>query len=351
MIFYVDKQYGFYEFFNEDNGTLLRSDANGKEPTTRSYPELIDVGVMGHCDSWRVCKNAGVDCYQKGKNLRPHMKTVDFERIVKESEGKTFQIALGGAGDANKHPHFEVLLQLCREHRIVPNLTTSGTNLLDEEIELIHQYCGAVAVSWYSRLKGEREDNPQTIRAIDRLVESGCTTNIHFVVSKETIDEAILRLETDAFPYGTKAVIFLLYKPVGLGVEEKTLTATDQRLRQFFRLVALKHPYQIGFDTCFVSGIVCNSAVVAVESIDACEAGTFSMYIDSEMNCYPCSFGIWMKGMKVPLSNSIEEVWNGDVFRRVREIKKCHGCRHISVCRHGCKLGLNIHLCREEMPL
>jgi hypothetical protein len=27
-------------------------------------------------------------------------------------------------------------------------------------------------------------------------------------------------------------------------------------------------------------------------SIDACEAATFSMYIDSQMNCYPCSFGL-----------------------------------------------------------
>ena len=249
MIFYIDKKYGYYEIFNEKNGTLLRSDINGREPISRSYPELIDVGVMGHCDNWQVCKEAGIDCYQKGHEaLKQHMELRDFKRIVTESEGKTFQIALGGAGDPNKHPNFGALLQSCREHRIVPNMTTSGMNLLDEEIELIHQNCGAIAVSWYSRLKNGKESNPLTIQAINRLIEAGCTTNIHYVVSKETIDEAVFRLERDAFPEGMRAVIFLLYKPVGLGVAEKTLTADDGRLGRFFSLVTSNHPYQIGFE-------------------------------------------------------------------------------------------------------
>ena len=90
--------------------------------------------------------------------------------------------------------------------------------ITDAEQHLIKDYCGAVAVSWYSRLDHGLESNKDTIKAVKQFVELGCITNIHFVVSQDTIDEAILRLENDLFPEGISAVVFILYKPVGLGV-------------------------------------------------------------------------------------------------------------------------------------
>lgn len=54
-------------------------------------------------------------------------------------------------------------------------------------------------------------------------------TNIHYVVSKDTINEAITRLEKDLFPKGVNAVVFILYKPVGNGIIEKVLKNTDNK--------------------------------------------------------------------------------------------------------------------------
>lgn len=51
MIIYKDEVFGFFEIFNEENGTLFRSDINGVDPVMRSFPELLDVGIMGHCKS------------------------------------------------------------------------------------------------------------------------------------------------------------------------------------------------------------------------------------------------------------------------------------------------------------
>lgn len=76
-------------------------------------------------------------------------------------------------------------------------MTTSGVDLKDEEVDLIKKYCGAVAVSWYSRLMNGMESNKETLNAVNQLVNAGCITNIHYVVSKDTIDEAIERLEND----------------------------------------------------------------------------------------------------------------------------------------------------------
>lgn len=350
MIIYKDEVFNFFEIFNEENGTLIRSDVNGVDPLMRSFPELLDVGIMGHCDSGDYCRKAGVDCYQRGLAVHaPHMSYENFVEIVKQAAGKTFQIALGGAGDPNKHPQFEEILKVCRAYRIVPNMTTSGLLVTDDEIKLIQKYCGAVAVSWYSRLIKGRESNPETINTVERLIKGGCVTNIHYVVSKDTIDEAILRLERDLIPQGVNAVVFILYKPVGNGVVEKTLRSSDVRVEKFLSLATkIKHPYKVGFDTCFTPAILRWTDNVPTASIDACEAATFSMYIDSQMNCYPCSFGIWGKNISESMNDkTLREIWMGEKFASFREQKKgkCINCGKREHCQDGCRLGIDIELC------
>jgi len=350
MIIYRDEKFGFFELFNEKNGTLIRGDVAGEDPIMRSFPELLDVGIMGHCDFGEYCSNAGVDCYQQGQSIKkPHMALEDFETIVTEADGKTFQIALGGAGDPNKHPDFEKMLLLCRQHNIVPNITTSGYAISEHEIEIMNKYCGAVAVSWYSRLINGQENNLMTVMTTRELIDKGIITNIHYVVSKQTLLEAITRLENDMFPSGINAVVFILYKPVGYGRHDKVLTLDESDdLKHFFELVSRKHPYQIGFDTCFTPAIVRWGKCIAEQSIDACEAALFSMYIDSQMNCFPCSFGIWSHSEPETLKDkSIREVWEGSQFNYFRSIQKnkCSICSNNIVCRTGCRLGLNIDLC------
>ena len=350
MIIYKDEVFGFFEIFNEENGTLFRSDINGVDPVMRSFPELLDVGIMGHCNGGQYCRNAGNDCYQKGfTTYAPHMSYENFMEIVKQAAGKTFQIALGGAGDPNKHPQIEDILKSCRAYRIIPNMTTSGFLITDNEVGLIKQYCGAVAVSWYSRFMDGKESNQETIDAVERLVKSGCTTNIHYVVSKDTINEAITRLEMDSFPKGVNAVIFILYKPVGNGIIEKVLKNTDSRIERFISLATkVKHPYRVGFDTCFTPALLRWGDTVPAVSIDACEAATFSMYIDSQMNCYPCSFGIWDKNISESMnSKTLREIWRGDKFVAFREQRKvkCSSCRQMKICQGGCRLGIDIDMC------
>lgn len=188
MIYYKDKRYKFVEFFNENNGTLVRSNilSNGVEtdeiPVMRSFPELLDIGIMGTCLASKhgICLASGVDCYQSGTiKRRPNMTFDNFLKILEECTSRTFQIALGGTGDPNKHEKFEAILRASAEYKVIPNLTTSGFEITTEEISLISKFCGAVAVSYYSRLDDHNnETNPMTIAAIKKLISAGCTTNI-----------------------------------------------------------------------------------------------------------------------------------------------------------------------------
>lgn len=169
------------------------------------------------------------------------------------------------------------------------------------------------------------------------------------IFTKNTIDEAIIRLQENLFPDNINAIIFILYKPIGDGIREKVLKNNDSRLNKFFKIVIEgKYPYQIGFDTCFTPAILKYSNRISEASIDVCEAATFSMYIDSRMNCFPCSFGHWDENISESLnSKSIREVWMGEKFTNFRkhEQEKCINCSKKLLCQNGCRLGLDIDLC------
>jgi len=355
MVTYVDRKYRFFELFDEKTGFLLRSNVmeNNREtstqPQARSFPELIDIGIMGYCHCVKKpCKESGVDCYQNANRQKPNMGLSDYIWLVNQCKGATFQVALGGAGDPNKHEDFEGILHHTRQMKIIPNLTTSGMALADSEIELIKKYCGAVAVSLYSRLtRNCEESNAENVHAISRLVEAGCTTNIHFVLSKKSISEAHKRVERGLFPKGTNAIVFLLYKPVGLGISEQMLSYTDEEYISFLRLLDSKrHTFKFGFDTCQAPALHQYCDFISSESIEACEAGRFSMYIDSELNAYPCSFSIEECRTMISLrKHSIKEAWESDVFMRFRDkaIKKCSHCDEVNC--HNCPLALGINVC------
>ena len=203
-------------------------------------------------------------------------------------------------------------------------------------------------MSFYSRLNGnDEETNPTTINAIKQFVDSGCITNIHYVISKDNIDEAIYRLEKSIFPNGINAVVFLLYKPVGLGKREKMLDGLDERYRKFIRLATRKrYPFKVGFDTCQTPALKLFGDGIADESLDFCEAARFSMYIDCEMNAYPCSFGWDKEQYSINLSETtVLKAWQSEKFESFRQFMKdsCRSCGYVGC--YNCALDLQINVC------
>lgn len=357
MIYYKDNRFRFIELFNDETGTLIRSNIldNGIEteqpPSMRSFPELIDIGIMGACSAGKtgVCRNAGVDCYQRGmESFEKNMDFDDYSKIITQCKGRVFQIALGGAGDPNKHKFFADILHITRENRIVPNYTTSGYNLTDREIELTQKYCGAVAVSYYSKLdKDGNEDNPSTIEAIERFVKAGCITNVHYVLSKKNIKEVIYRVKNGVFPKGINAVVFLLYKPIGLASREYVIDYGNPDYLELLRLVtSADSKWRYGFDTCQSPAIYEFAPSVATESIEFCEAARFSMYINSKCVAFPCSFGIEDNVFAVDLKqHTLQEAWESESFAKFRkqQVEMCTDC-NTGACK-SCGLGIEMDFC------
>lgn len=347
-----DKKYRFKYFFDADTGFYLRTgilDDNGKDtgvdPFMGSFPHLIDVGVMGHCIHGKtgLCAKAGIGCYQSGMLVeQPNMTIENFKWIAEQCKGRCNQLALGGRGDPDQHENFEELLRISRENNLVPNFTTSGYGMTKEIASICKKYCGAVAVSWYR--------SKYTLKAIKMLMDTGVKTNIHYVLGKNSIDEAINHLKNNDFPEGINAVIFLLHKPAGQGTKANVLSVNDTRVEEFFSQFDRRHSFKVGMDSCNVPGAIQFCKSILIESLDTCEGGRFSCYIGADMTMVPCSFD-QKKEYEVSLKGkTIEEAWNSEPFERFRDKMRhsCPGCEKHSICLGGCPLMPEIVFCNKD---
>lgn len=349
-----DKEYNFIYFFDTTDGIYIRTgvlDDNGKDtgvdPFMGSFPHLIDIGIMGHCihGSSGLCMQSGVECYQDGLNIKKkNMSLDDFKWIIKQCQNKTNQVALGGRGDPDQHESFEEILEECRKYNIVPNYTTSGLGMTEKIATISKKYCGAVAVSWY------RSD--YTLKAIEILKSKDVSVSVHYVLGSNSIDEAITRLKENSFPQGIKALIFLLHKPKGLGTIKNILTIEDPRFKELMRLIDEREfPFQIGFDSCTVPGIINSTKNILIQSIEPCEGARFSCYISDDMIMTPCSFDTERKyGVKLTNENTIDKIWNSKAFNlfRHQQLHRCPNCKVRLDCMGGCPLMPEIVLCDNK---
>ena len=349
----VDRPQRFVSVFDTESGFYMRSgvlDSNGVDtgvdPFMATFPQLIDIGIMGHCVHGEkgLCLQSGVQCYQSGsvKN-ESNMPVEDFKLIIDQCKNKTFQVALGGRGDPDQHENFADIIAYCAEKNVVPNFTTSGFGLTREKAALCKEYCGAVAVSWYR--------HKHTFDAIENLLAAGVKTNIHYVLGRNSIEEAISLLVNDGFPQGINAVIFLLHKPVGLGKEDNVLTVDNGNSEAFFRLIDdTPYRFKIGFDSCTVPALVEYKLSIDHCFVDTCEGARFSCYITPDMKMLPCSFdqdNHWAFDLS---KGSITEGWQSKQFEAFRDYLRnsCPECPERVKCMGGCPIEGGIVLCTSE---
>ena len=181
------------------------------------------------------------------------------------------------------------------------------------------------------------------------LLDAGVKTNTHYVLGRNSIDEAIQRLEDNSFPAGINAVVFLLHKPVGLGAESNMLTVDDPRVQKFFELVdSGAFPFKIGFDSCSIPGILSCAPHIDRTSLDTCEGARWSAYITPDMKMLPCSFDNEAQWWAVDLrTHTLQEAWDSEQFEdfRAHFRNACPGCPEREACLGGCPIVPQIVLC------
>lgn len=315
MILKFDKQFknDKYEIlFNTESGLEIIRGINGHEDSFKlDMASLLDIGVMG------TCKNKCGFCYQ-GHINKPNMTLSNFKSIIDQSAYHVNQIALGGRGDPNHHENFKEIVQYCRKKNVVPNYTTSGIDLTNNQIE-ISKMCGAVACSEYGQ--------KHTYEALQKFIDAEIKTNIHYIYSKVTHTSTINILKgIDIWNgkvdlQGLNAIIFLLFKPHGAGKDLDWIPTTKQMIELSTYIFNPKTKFKIGMDSCLANHILKYSAPTKLQrmSIDTCEAARMSAYITPDMKFMPCSFAdesIW----SIPIENNLHTIWQeGSAFIKFRK--------------------------------
>ena len=344
----IRKHFEGYNFVGiPETGITFRWGADfSEDPQMAPWPELADISISNYCT------NGCSYCYRKSTEEGKFMSLEDYrfalQELTSEKYGSIFQVALGG-GEPLLHPDFNEIIKVTREEfGIIPNYTTSGSFFNPENIEATKKYCGAVAVSWdpYRNLScGELSEIGS------RLKENGILANIHYVISEETINDAVdlLNGKYDEYIKDFNSVIFLTYKPTGRA-ENKGSIKSAGALKAFLNLV--DDPVtdiKIGFDACFVP-VLMKATGVNVDLIDSCECGFFSVYIDENLDVTPCSFcnnSDYHYNLK---QFSFEEIWESKFSPYRNYINNscksdCADCDKISGCRGKCPFFDDLFLC------
>lgn len=341
---YKDSNYTI--MFDRSTGAFLRVGQTEALPFCNiKTPELLDISITNYCE--RGCEF----CYRSSNKNGKHMSLAEYNRLVKEAQQiGVIQIALGG-GNPNQHPDFVDILEITRNHLIIPSYTTNGQGMTDEIYKATKKYCGALAVSWYPPYV-------DAINVINISNENDIKINLHFMLNKDTIKNAIVLLRNKSILEKINAIIFLTYKPIHSSSE--ICLADNSLFGEFIDEIKEAKFCKIGFDSCMISYLTQIDEYIKTETIDFCEAARFSAFISEESIMYPCSFMCHMTSIGIDLrKTSIQDAWiNGRIFQQTREylntpcvqkypIDKCESCEKYHFCHGGCQF-FDINKCRED---
>jgi radical SAM protein with 4Fe4S-binding SPASM domain len=310
-----------------------------------SSPTLADIQITTRCNLH--CPHCYANSSCNGENIL--WEDLIFALDAFERAG-VFQIALGG-GEPTLHPRFVQIIEEVRKRGMVPNLTTNGKELSLEIARAMGRYCGAVALSTEgigSKFEERRNFSWEKFcRSAELLKKCGNKLVFQITVSDSNIEE-LPRLVDFLLGFHPHGIILLAYKPVGRGRFFDNVLAV--RKNDFVKKILeecldkIEGRTKIGFDCCFVQGVV----EMAEESypfdfkvVEGCSALRNSLAVTKDLDIVPCSFiDCKIGNLK---EGSLDLIWFGEKAEEFREkfyasIKNhaCANCKLRNQCLGGC---------------
>lgn len=284
------KNYNF--LFLKENGFHMRW---GKDIDTNPIfspfgPEIADIEI-----SINGCPNNCKFCYKENTNEIPTNMTLETFRYILNTLPPTLtQIAFGITG-VKTNPDFVDILKLTKRSGIIPNFTLTGIDLDENTVPKLASLVGAVAISVYE------QDKHLGYHTVNLFTKAGLQqTNIHLMVSEETIDFVYEVLNDYLYTDHIKslnAFVFLGVKQKGRAKDHFHPLSTP-RFNELIDFCSNKNiPY--GFDSCsaakYIDWVNCRihneklkrSLITKAES---CESSLFSTYINVKGETWNCSF-------------------------------------------------------------
>jgi hypothetical protein len=302
------KDYNY--LFNASNGFFARwGKTKEEDPTWSPFgPEIMDIEIS----DGNSCPMTCAFCYKgnkKGDGKGTHMSLETFKQIFSTFPPTVTQIAYG-ITSIGAHPELFDIFEYSRSQGVIPNVTINGMDALtDEQVQRLVKVTGAMAIS-INKTNVENGFN-----LIQRLTDAGARQiNIHYVISKETIDFAYKvcdSIKNDPRLKKMNAIVFLGLKPKSRGQAFQILPTPE-----YIKLVnhCLDNEVRFGFDSCSapkfdkaveISTLEEAKKKMLLQCSERCESGLFSAYIDCYGKYWHCSFG---EGMEIAYGIDVTKV-------------------------------------------
>jgi hypothetical protein len=322
------KSPGYNYRFNLKTGFFARWGAVPEDDPYRSPwgPEIADIEISTVCGgvNGKPCPYCYKANTRHGRNMSFGLFKAIIEKINPNNQLTQVAFGLGAAGEEN--PSLWDMCAWLREQNIVPNGTIA--DITEETADKIARHFGACAVSNHFLTTG----NGLCYDNVKYLTERGMRqVNIHYVLAQETFENTfnILRdIKEDSRLAKLNALVFLSLKPKGRAVKNNFHPLTSAQFTGIIK-TALSMNVNFGFDSCAfpnfagaVQGLPDGKRLLMMA--EGCESfGRFSMYINAEGRCFPCSFCEgeegWGEGVDLLSSDFAKDLWNGKKFENGRK--------------------------------
>ena len=252
----VRKEKKFVSCFNKETGLYFRTgvikdgEITDEDPFMSSFPELLDIGIMGHCEHGKsgLCLQSGVQCYQNGKdNDVPNMSLEDFQNL---GDGYAVDTYVMSNQDGAKVPKLE-------DTRAVEAGMWVITNPVQQEGDRLNNFCQNEA-TFNKRYEATDEPGVYRAKGMARIIknETGHKVviddpwgsqqegdeNCYFCVPYDPDHpfdvpegKAYILSENDFANYGPAAEVREDYVPIGDYVRASGFTMDPDDMAEYYR--------------------------------------------------------------------------------------------------------------------
>lgn len=319
-------------------------------------PLEVHFSVTNKCTAG--CKACYTDSLPCDHNALSQLKFKEAIDIL--SDMKVFHLAMGG-GEALERNDFFELAEYVREKGIIPNLTTNGLHINEENVEKLKIF-GQVNISidgLYSIYEDVRGNNnfSKAWTALKLLKKNKIRSGINCVVTRNNFDK-MLNLAKFAQKEKVYDIEFLRIKPTGRAKKNySSMKLTAKQNIEFYpllRSIAKKTKVRLKADCSFLPMIAYhkpNKEIMEQFSVYGCEAGSVLLGVNSAGNFAGCSF----------LQNNesifdLKNKWNtSEHLSSCRSISNklpspCSNCDYLSICKGGCRAVANFYNSNKNIP-
>ena len=292
----MDAAHTYHCFFDKLTGFNLRFGKTlDEDPEYCALgPEIADIEVVtGSCP--KVSSENCRWCYKNNTSAPGKCMTLEqFKRVVKSFPENLTQVALGITG-VKSNPELCEMLKWLKTQGMIGNLTLTGADLDDGSADMLCENCGAVAVSCYDKAKELCYSTIKRLHDTSRQkFRKDMSVNMHVVIADFSMSHVMSVLQDikDGKVPGLKSVVMLHAKPVGRA-KDLDCSLSKDNLRQVIAF-CLDNGISFGFDSC--NGYNVQDIFRELgrdelcDSIQPCESGRESIYVNVDGKITPCSF-------------------------------------------------------------